>query len=151
MKAYTMLATGLLLVSVPAVGQSSREALQHDTPYVLSMSTYSDGYIQRAVKNYAMDLNSSNEGVVESAIAHVTYLRIGMPQVDLSAIRTSIADLAESGRTPVIRYKAYLATLVFESPSSFVNVLKTESNEGGLFFSGIASQIQKTLLGQNMQ
>jgi hypothetical protein len=151
MKAYTMFVAGFFLVSVPTLGQSSRNGQQHDYPYVASLSSYSEGYVQKAIKNYAKALSSSNDGVVESAIAHVAFLQIGLPQLDLKEIRTTIVELAESGRTPVIRYKAYLASMVFESPASFVSALNTESNEGDLFFSGIASQAQETLLGQNIK
>ena len=91
-----------------------------------------------------------NDGVAESALAHLTFLRIDLPQLDLKKIESTMINLAETGRTPVIRYKAYLASIVFESPASFAKALNTEAANSDLFFSVVASQVQKTLLGQNL-
>jgi hypothetical protein len=151
MNAYTMLAAGLFLASVPTMGQNNRQGMQQEPPYFAEMSSHSHDYLQKAIKNYALALTSANDGVVESSIAHLTFFRISLPQIDLKEIRATMVDLAESGRTPVIRYKAYLATIAFESPASFVRALNAESAESDQFFSGIASQVQKTLLGQNIK
>jgi hypothetical protein len=151
MNAYTMLAAGLFLSSVPTMGQSNRQGMLQEPPYFAEISSLSEDYLQKAVKNYALALTSANDGVVESSIAHLTFIRISLPQMDLKGIRATMVELAESGRTPVIRYKAYLATIVFESPVAFVRALNVESAESDQFFSSIASQVQKTLLGQNIK
>ncbi len=151
MKAYKVLAASLFLVSIPVLAQSSRRGMQHDPPHSAAVWSYAEEYTQKAIKNYAMALNSANDGVVESVIAHLTFLRIDLPQLDLKKIEATLINLAETGRTPVIRYKAYLANIVFESPASFVKSLNTEATNSDLFFSDIASQVQKTLLGQNIK
>jgi hypothetical protein len=150
MKAYTMLAAGLFLASIPALGQSRGDKMQHDSPHSTPAWSYNEDYIQKAIKNYAVAVNSLNDGVAESALAHLTFLRIDLPQLDLKKIEATMINLAETGRTPVIRYKAYLASIVFESPASFVKALNTEATNSDQFFSAVASQVQKTLLGQNL-
>ncbi len=151
MKAYKVLISGLILVSIPVLAQGKQPSSRHDSPNSATIWTYNDEYIQKAIKNYEAALNSSNDGVVESAIAHVTFMRIDLPKTDLKKIEATLTNLAEAGRTPVIRYKAYLASIVFESPSTFANALKTDAVESDQFFSVIASEVQRTLLGQNMK
>jgi len=151
MKTTTILTAALFLVSIPAIGQSDLPGKQLDGPYVVSEFSYTDAYLQRAFRNYAMDLNSANDGVVESTIAYLTFLHLSMPQVDLKRFEAMITKLAELGRTPVIRYKAYLATMVFESPGSFAGVQNAGYANSNQFLYNVASQAQMTLLGQNIK
>jgi hypothetical protein len=147
MKAYTMLTVGLLFASLQALGQEMRS----DPSNVSPLSSYTKDYIQNAITNYRAALNSANDGIVESAIANLSYIRIALPQLDLRKSHAAIANLTESGRTPVIRYKAYLAMLVFENPESYMSSLKTEFTESDKFFSSVASQVQKTFFGHNIR
>jgi hypothetical protein len=151
MKAYKVLILGLIFVSIPVLAQGEHPASLHDSPDSATMWTYNDEYIQKAIKNYEAALSSSNNGLVESALAHLTYIQINFPQTDLTKIRATIADLAESGSTPVIRYKAYLATIVLQNPASIMSGLKAESSDSNQFFSAVASKVQRTLLGANIQ
>ena len=150
MKPYTMLIASFFFISVVAIGQSSQQELQRNTQYFSAISSHSEQYLQKGAATYTRLLTSDNSGIVESAIAHLAYLKMGLPKVDLTEARKIIADLAESGKTPVVRYKAYLATVVFESPELFVNGLTTGSSENDQFFLEIASRVQQTLLGHNV-
>jgi len=151
MKGYKMLIASFILASVPALGQFDRMGMGQVHLQSTTGSMYGEGYLRQAVKSYTRDLVSPNDGVVESAIAHTTFLKINEPQLDLREPCAIVAGLAESGRTSVIRYKAYLATIVFESPASFAGKLKAESTESNQYFSEIASMVQKSLLGQNLR
>jgi len=151
MKTYAIVTAGLFLASLPAMGQSKGQEVQVDTRHTAVVWSYEDGYIQKAIDNYSMALNSANDGLVESAIAHLTFIRIDLPQRDLKKIERTIGELAEKGRTPVIRYKAYLANLVFESPATFQKVVTTDATDSDLFFSFVGSEVQKTLFGHNMK
>jgi len=66
--------------------------------------------------------------------------------MDLSAIRDEIKDIAVNGDTPVIRYKAYLATLVFQDPREFESAVGSVSPESNQFFSTVADRVSKRLL-----
>ena len=151
MRTYMILTAGLLLAVVPAMGQNDPLEKQLDASNVTSQTVYSDSYLHKAFCNYTMALNSTNDGLVESTIAYLAYLRLNMPQADLKDLGITISGLAESGRTPVIRYKAYLATMIFESPKSFSQMQNTNYTDSNEFFSSVASHAQRTLLGQNIK
>ncbi len=150
MKAQIILAAGLFLVSVPTIAQIQNKDGRDDALYFGSTSSYKTPYLEQAARNYALALKSSNDGVVESAIAFSAYLRISSPALDLQEIRKSISDLSENGRTPVIRYKAYLATVVFDGPEVFESSLGGRYNDSDQFFTAVASQVHRTLLGHNL-
>lgn len=149
MKATTLFAAGLFLVSVPAFGQNDRHGESKDSPSYAMLTSHGEAYMQKAVETYTELLQSDYDGIVESSIGHLAYIRIGLPDVDLDRAQARIAVLAKSGRTPVIRYKAYLATMVFANPQMFRNTTTTESTESDPFFRDIASKAQSVLLGQN--
>jgi len=151
MKTFAMFAAGLLLASVPALGHCNTQGMPQDAPYLATISSHSDAYLQKAVNTYTVLLTSPYDGIVESAIAHLAYCRMSLRHIDMKEARQAIANLAESGRTPAIRYKAYLATIVFESPEVFAKGLNVESTDSDQFFMAIASRAQKTLLGQNIK
>lgn len=149
MKARTMLAAGLFLASLPAVGRSQDPAKTQSGLYFGSTAAYTTAYLERAARNYELALKSTNDGTVESAIAFSAYMCINAPELNLSEIKATIAALAESGRTPVIRYKAYLASIVFENPKAFVDAANSEYSDSDQFFTVIASKVHRTLLGHN--
>lgn len=151
MKTYTIVAAGLLLASVSASGQPNQKAVLHGTGSYAVTPAYNEAYVQKAVKTYATLLNSDNDGVVASAIAHLALIKIDMPDVELDGVRAKIADLVESGRTPAIRYKAYLASIVFQTPEMFRGGSKVGSTVSDTFFREIASRAQTSLLGQNLR
>lgn len=94
-----------------------------------------------------MTLGSDNDGVVESALALVTQMRIVLPQDDMREIELVVNQLALKGNTPVIRYKSYLAVQVFASPDLFRQVARTDFPSGDDFFASIASRLQQSMLG----
>ena len=151
MKALGMFAAGLFLVSVPTIAQIQNRENALEALYFGPTSSYKTPYLEQAARNYAQALKSTNNGVVESAIAFSAYLRISSPGLDLRDIRRTITDLSENGRTPVIRYKAYLATVVFDSPMSFAGTLNDRYTDSDQFFTVVASQVHRTLLGHNLK
>jgi hypothetical protein len=151
MKTYVMIASGLLLASLSATGQNLKREEKVDVPVYGTVYSYEPSYLRRAAVNYAAALHSDCDGVVESAIAHSTLLRIVAQHLDMSQIHSELADLADKGRTSAIRYRAYLATAVFDSPARFENTVKVKYMDSDQFFSVVASQVHKTLLGHNVQ
>ncbi len=151
MKTYAMIALGLLLTSLSATGQNLKREEKADVPVYGTVYSYEPAYLRRAAVNYAAALHSDCDGVVESAIAHSTFLRIFAQRLDLSQIHSELADLVDKGRTSAIRYRAYLATVVFDSPARFENTVKVKYPDGDQFFNVVASQVHKTLLGHNVQ
>jgi hypothetical protein len=151
MKTYAMFAAGLLIASLPAMGQDLRQEQKPDAPAYGTVYSLKASFLQKAVVNYAAALHSECDGVVESSIAHSTLLRIVAQELDMSKVHSALADLADQGRTPAIRYKAYLATAVFDNPAKFENTLRVRYTDSEQFFNAVASQVHKTLLGHNIR
>ncbi len=147
MRAYTRLMAGLFFAAMPAVAQGPITEQASSPSYCDRIVAYSRPSLERAAKGYGLALKSDVDGVVESSITYATVLRIAAPQLDMSAIRADIDDLAVNGGTPVIRYKAYLATIVFEGPQEFRSAVGATSPESNQFFSAVADQVSKRYLG----
>ena len=144
-----IIAAGLILAATMASGQTSQTAAER--PCLSSKADYSVTRLERARKNFIASLNSENDGVAESALAQVAHMRAKLPGVNLPDIEATVDELANSGRTPVIRYKAYLASLVFAHPGMFSQETAVDYSSGDEFFTAIASRLQQTLLSHNIQ
>ena len=71
------------------------------------------------LKGYTFALEANNDGVVQSALAQVAYLGVSLPGSRFDAIKKAVEELAVSGKTPIVRYKAYLASIALDSPVLF--------------------------------
>ena len=146
MKGFS-LAAGLILAAASAMGQASTPQTSQDRPCFSHELNYNKAKMPAAKRNYLWTLQSDNDGVVESVLAHVTQMRIMVPQEDMKDIEAILGRLALNGRTPIIRYKAYLATQVFASPELFDEITKADYESSDQFFTALASRLQKTMLG----
>ena len=144
MKAFT-LAAGLILATASVVGQTQQNS--DERPCISNSINVATANIQNAKRNYLWTLQSDNDGVVESALAYVVQLRIILPREDMKAIESVVGDLALNGPTPVIRYKAYLATQVFANPQTFCEVASANYASSDQFFSALGLRLQQTMLG----
>jgi hypothetical protein len=110
-------------------------------------SSYSREYSRKALDfkkvetNYLFCLNSDVPSVVESALGHVTVMRIAYPKQDLRKIQEKVSDLALLGPTASIRQKASMAMKVFANPFGFRNAITDgQANGDGLLESLIAQR-----------
>jgi hypothetical protein len=151
MKAYTAIALGLTLAASTALSQGSLQQVADDMPYFSTAESYATANLTQAKKVFKWSLESDNDGVVESALGHIAHMRIMLPQEVMTDVEEAVTELAANGRTPVIRYKAYLVSLVFDNPTRFgQTVLNTYASSDELF-GVIATQVQQTLLGYSVQ
>ena len=146
MKRYT-LAAGLILAAASALGQTSTPQAADERPYISSAISYTTANVPRVKKNFLWTLQSDNDGVMESGIAHVAQMRIMLPDEDMKEFDATLNQLAINGRTQAIRYKAYLTTQVFASPAPFRHVAEVSYASGDEFFTAIATRLQQTVLG----
>lgn len=151
MKAYTAITLGLTLAASAALGQVSVRQPADERPYLSNTLNYSTARLPQAKKSILWTLKSENDGVVESVLGQIVHMRIMLPQEDMKDIEESLTRLASYGRTPVIRYKAYLATLVFANPGMFRQDVAANYASSDEFLGAIASRLQQTLLGANAQ
>jgi hypothetical protein len=137
MKTQTILAIGLALMATTTTRAQQNESL--DT----SARQQATGHIfnfDRVRVNYLKCLSADNPGVVESALGHVTYMRIVFPKLDLTDIQKRISDLSKQGMTPTIRSKALLALQVFADPLSYQNAIASKNGNGDGLLEVLASR-----------
>ena len=146
MKANAMMFAAVLLAASasPATAQSSGDVARK---HPAAADRFGTSEVCRIEKNYVAALASENDGVVESAIAQSVRMKWALPSAQLEGMRESLGKLATDGRTPVIRYKAELAGLVYDAPSIF----SAESGQNYTWdedlFSSVSMRAQKALLG----
>jgi hypothetical protein len=92
--------------------------------------------------NYLVNLNSPLPSVVESALGHVTLMRIKYPKQDLRKIQEKLYDLATQGATQSVRRKAFTAMQVFANPSAFSRAIEGRQYSGDGLLEELAAQMQ---------
>jgi hypothetical protein len=151
MKTYTAITLGLTLAASAAFGQVSASRTADERPYLSNSLNYNAANLSQAKKSILWTLKSENDGVLESVLGQIAHMRVKLPREDMKNIEAALTDLANYGRTPVIRYKAYLATLVFANPEMFHQEVTKDYTSSDEFLSAIASRLQHTMLGYNVQ
>jgi hypothetical protein len=148
MKTGTMVAAGLLLATL-GTGASQAQDRNEGAKFFSERSRHSTARLDLARKSYAQCLQSANDGVVESGLAHVVRMKLYVPAGDYDEIRDIINGLAVNGRTPAIRYRAYLAALVFDDPWLFTREAGRDYESGAEMFLALAQRLDETLIGYN--
>ena len=103
------------------------------------------------MENFRYALKSDVQGVVEGILYDVVLYKKYYPDLDYNGIVNRLNDLAVSGKTPQIRYKAHLASMFF----SAVDHISVEPSENpydqDAVFRQIAEQLEKSLLSSNLE
>ena len=97
--------------------------------------------IQTAESNYLVSLHSEIPAVVESALGHVTLMRIAYPKQDLRKTQEKLYDLASQGATQSIRHKAFTAMQVFANPLAFKGAIVVGQTNGDGLLEDLAAQL----------
>jgi hypothetical protein len=138
MKTKTLIAAAMILLSL-----QSAEAQK----YFSDFRSHSHANLDRAAKYYLASLDAENEGVVESALAHIARMKMYFPEMAFEHIAAKVADLSVSGSTPRIRYQAYLVNAIFSTPSVFAEESRRDYESPEALFSAVAERLRSTLLG----
>jgi hypothetical protein len=141
MKTASILAT-LLLTAAAATAQEPR--------YFSDYSAHQRTDIDRAVTHFSASIQSDNEGVVESGLAHIGRLKLYYPDRQFPELEASVRMLATDGRTPAIRYRAYLVASLMDAPALFAPESTGNYATPDELFGALASRLQQTLLGGNL-
>jgi hypothetical protein len=113
---------------------------------------FSDAQRHRSVdltlvsKRFVDCLRSGNEGVLKSALAHATWMKLMVPERSFPALENEINGLVVAGVTPEVRYRASLATLVFQRPAIFVGEEGKDFEDGDDMFASIARRVNYSML-----
>jgi hypothetical protein len=102
--------------------------------------------LQNIEKRYMECLTCGNNGVVESALAHIALVKMYRPDAEIPALQARVRSLAVAGCTPVIRYKAQLVSLLFDYPSVFAGARVPGYSSSEEMFASLAQRMRETLL-----
>lgn len=137
----------LVAAAMIAVGAGKADAAAGDLGNAAkALSTMSQSQIENAKKSYLDCLESSNEGVAQSAIGIIMQWRLVRPGEDLSKCERKINDLAINGNSPAIRFKASLASLVMQTPS-LVNFDVAGCDDCGELFDAVTASVRQMVVG----
>jgi hypothetical protein len=141
MKNSTFITAALLAVAVTAPAQSTA-----DRPFFPPSARYQKADIRSLERSYVFALGSTNDGVVESAIAHVARIKLEVPSASMERVKAALGCLSVNGKTAGIRYRAYLAGLVFDDPKLFAQDAAKEFATSEEFFTALSGRLQTELL-----
>ena len=144
----TLLIAALLTgtLSTGAIAQPSGSDYE-SRKYLARLTPENLARLGKVKRNYLSCLKSPNDGVVESSLAYCARIKMSAPWEDLSELKEAIDGVAVSGRTPAIRYRAYLVTLVFDSPAMFAREAGEDYQTSEQLFTALSKELQETLLG----
>jgi len=148
MKTYSMLLMAGLLAA-GAAGVKTQDRNTEAGRYLAYPDCSNIKRMDQARTNYRWSLRSDNPGVVEGALAQIAYFSLCKRGFCTEEMIAAVASLAATGRTPAIRYRAYLAGLVIENPSMFSPEREARYETGEQLFSALAKRLQVTLLSYN--
>ena len=117
-----MKAAAVILGIMLAVSASDAQSMTATEGYFSDATNFGPTLIGQAEKGYVNCLQSSNDGVVASALAHVAVMRLALPTRGFSEVESQVAKLVKNASTPELRYKAYLTLVVMQHPEIFRNV-----------------------------
>ena len=127
---------------VGTTGAQEKIETAGDLAYFSSYAKHLTVDVAAMEKRYFSALNEDNDGVVESALAHITRLKLYVPCATCDELHQRIHSLAVAGRTPSVRLRAYLADQVLDSPELFVSEQKREYKDAEEMFSALSARLQ---------
>lgn len=146
MKSNSMVLAAVLMTAIASPG-FGHPAADPTGKQVSPAKLYSEADIQRFEKNYRRCLVCANDGVVESAIANTVRMKWAVPSAHLDELKATLGSLAADGPTVAIRYKACLAEMVFDSPSTFAEQSGQKYAGDDELFTAITVRLQQALFG----
>ena len=117
--------------------------------YFSSRERHHSANLDKAAQRYVECLESCNTGVVESALAQAVLMKLYVPEKEFDGLRGKIGSLSVNGCNPAIRYKAYLASLVYDDPELFTKEQGQSFSDAEALFSSVSNRLQVTLLGSH--
>ncbi|MCC6396877.1 MAG: hypothetical protein IT282_07640 [Bacteroidetes bacterium] len=139
MKRMIAVAAATLLAAATTMSQDA---------YFSSETRHKSANLANAEKRYVLSLKESNEGVVQSALAHIVHMKLMVPTAEFRSAEAEVKALSATSDSPTIRYKAYLASLVFENPELFRSGSGIAYDSPEELFASVASRVQVSLLGK---
>ena len=138
MKKYTVVAALMMLAAV-AYSQND------ETGYFAHPASYSHATAPKAERNYLACLSSTNDGVIESALAQVAMMKLMLPEGNYASLTSRVANLSRTAASPELRYKAFLTESVLANPNAFITLARAGYATPDEFFGAVASRLGEFL------
>ena len=135
MKKHTMIAAVIAAMFFNAAAYSQATLQKHNCKTEIAKA------------NYLMGMRSDNAGLKESSMMQTAKVKMLYPDVNFQEIKNVTDSIAVNGKTPAIRYEAYLASNVLENPVWFAKCSHQTIEDPDTFFISVASQLQERILG----
>jgi hypothetical protein len=135
MKKHTMIAAVIAIVLFNTAAFSQAILQKHSCKTEMAKS------------NYLMGLRSDNAGLKESSMMQTAKVKMLYPDLNFEDVKHVTDSIAVNGKTPAIRYEAYLASNVLENPVWFAKGNHQTIEDPDTFFISVASQLQERILG----
>ncbi len=102
-----------------------------------------------AAANLLSALQSTNPGVIESALQISAQMKMQYPSANVSKLVTVMNTIWKNHPNGVIRYKAYLAMSICDNPEWFSTISTLDKNENEKFFYSVSNVMREHLLSIN--
>ena len=109
--------------------------------YFSDSARYACVRAMKAAEAYTPALSSPNDGVVESALAHVAMIKLTMPDCELNAVKGVISRIESKGTTEELRYKAWIVRMLMDNPMMFGDVARAGYEDPDALFAALASKM----------
>jgi hypothetical protein len=104
-------------------------------------ATYARFGAAKAAEFYVPALSSSNEGVVESALAHLAMIKLNMPGCELRSVKAGVRAIERKGMSAEVRYKAWVVRTLMERPELFEGIARSGYDGPDELFGALASRM----------
>lgn len=105
--------------------------------------------VEKNLKNFLSAMSCENTGVVESSIIICVELKALYPEYDLTKVEDKLNSLAVDGETPVIRYRAQLASLYYSNYPLFANMKIVDKEYPEKTFMAIIEKLEGKKVASN--
>ena len=136
-----MKAAAFALAMMVAVTASNAQSMAAEQGYFADATKFEPALIGQAEKGYIDCLKSDNDGVVESALAHVAMIKLALPARGFKEVELQIARLVKNAATPELRYKAYVTLVVMQHPEIFGSVAQGDYRGSDELFGAMSSRL----------
>jgi hypothetical protein len=133
------LAGAVMFASASTAAAQGSEAGAAKKTYTVPCNWKGDS--KMLANRYRECLASDNQGVVEAALAHILWMRVAAPCVDVTPLKADVERLSIKGKPASIRLRAYLTAMVFENPEAFKTLAQSEFEGPNDLFAGVTQQM----------
>lgn len=146
MKPLIVLGLAVVLSGASLSAQSKPDPGGVDRGPIARLQSYQDCDLQKLERRLLVSLNHDVEGVVVTTLREIAKIKLAQPNCTSDPIVSCVRDLVREGKTDVIRYKAYLTSVVLSAPHSFEAEGLADFRSDEQFFTALARRLETLAL-----